>query len=440
MSVITQTITTTGTTNWVAPAGTTTVQVELWGGGGTGGPATGTASGAGGGAGGQYAIKQVTVTPGNTYAVVVAAAKTSATTVGNGNDSTFATTTVVAKGGVGGAAATGATSAGGAGSTTGGVGDTVFAGGSGATGVSSTSSGGGGSGAGSTGTGNSGSAGTGGAAKANNGGAGGNGVTTANTRNAGGNYGGGGSGGLSSSATDRAGGNGAQGLAVLTYTVTDFSTLTADFATQDTTNFTWNGAAGVSGGQLVLPCNWGGSFAAGYPNSIVSTGSFSLIDDAVYIQLVSVSTTACCNAAAQVKVYSTADTTDYLDIHWWFDGTIAWDETVNGAIVQGSTTYSPTTHAWWRIRNTGGIGGTNFWETSADGTTWSTTLISRTAPAGIDLTSMKLLLTCGYDGGPDIGLLGSAVFDNLNTPPGGGGAATSLAPVRRPNYGSLLQQ
>lgn len=219
---ITKTYPTAGSFTLYVPLDVTSVSVELWGGGGTGGPATGAASGAGGGAGGQYSIKAVTVTGGTSHTIVVGGVTTSLTgTVVAGSDSTFDTTTVVAKGGAGGLQATGATSNGGTGATTGGVGDTVFAGGSGGNGVSSTQSGGGGGGAGSTGAGGAGSGATAGTGTTQQGGNGGTGVTVANTRNAGTQAGGGGSGGLSNSATDRRGGDGAAGYARVTYTTSD---------------------------------------------------------------------------------------------------------------------------------------------------------------------------------------------------------------------------
>ena len=60
-------ITSTGTTNWTCPAGVTSVEVLLVGGGGAGG----TALGAGGGGGGVVYMPAVSVTPGNTYPIVV---------------------------------------------------------------------------------------------------------------------------------------------------------------------------------------------------------------------------------------------------------------------------------------------------------------------------------------------------------------------------------
>lgn len=85
----------TGTTTWVAPAGTTSVTVQAWGGGGGG--AAGTASrGGGGGGGGAYASSTVAVTPGTTYTVTVGAG---GATDANGTPSSFGMTTVVAAGG-----------------------------------------------------------------------------------------------------------------------------------------------------------------------------------------------------------------------------------------------------------------------------------------------------------------------------------------------------
>lgn len=209
-------VVTAATNNIVAK--TRHARVRLWGGGGPGGTAQGNPSMTGGGAGGQYAESRVTLVPGTTYAAVGAATRTPAVPQNNGFDSTFNSTIVVAKGGVGAAnvATNGGDGTGGAGSTTGGVGDTVFAGGTGGTSVIATPlSGGGGGGAGSTGTGNNASGGTAGVAKDIDGGAGGAGVAAANTRNAGGSYGGGGSGGYASGAADRAGGDGAAGQAIV---------------------------------------------------------------------------------------------------------------------------------------------------------------------------------------------------------------------------------
>lgn len=212
---------TAGSFTWIAPSDVSSVQVELIGGGGAGGGSTVNNDGGGGGAGGQYSVKQVTVTPSTTHTVVVSAGKTGTTgTAGAGADSTFDSTTVVAKGGAGGVTNNGA---GGVGSTASGVGDTVFAGGSGSAGAVSTRSGGGGGAGSAAGTGGSTTASTTGGTSTSPGGAGGAGLAAgANAAGSNGSIaGGGGGGGYRTVTTSRAGGNGAIGWAKLTFTTSD---------------------------------------------------------------------------------------------------------------------------------------------------------------------------------------------------------------------------
>lgn len=224
----TQTFNATG--SWQAPAGVTSVKAECWGGGGSGGMGTGNPAEGGGGAGGAYARKDsYAVSAGSTYTVTVGAATGahSNTTVLNGNDSWFDnnTTGVLAKGGAGGVAATvnSTNGAGGVGSTTGCIGDTLFAGGDGAAGVfsSSLAGGAGGGGAGDAAAGGAASGNTGGTGGTSGGGAGANGVADATAGANGTAPGGGGSGGDAGGAADRNGGGGAAGRVILTWTIAD---------------------------------------------------------------------------------------------------------------------------------------------------------------------------------------------------------------------------
>ena len=126
-----------GSHTWTVPAGVTSITIEAWGGGGAGGGVTGYAAGAGGGAGGQYAQKVIAVSAGANVSVVVGAGGNGDTGNGeNGEDSSFDGSVVVAKGGAGGQrwprSASGGS--GGKGSSSGGVGDEVYAGGNGADG------------------------------------------------------------------------------------------------------------------------------------------------------------------------------------------------------------------------------------------------------------------------------------------------------------------
>jgi hypothetical protein len=95
---------TSGSGNWTAPAGVTSVQVQAWGGGGGGG---GGGYGGGGGGGGEFAAEPtLAVTPGNSYSYTVGAAGTAGSSGngGSGGISSFAgnSVTVTANGGVGG--------------------------------------------------------------------------------------------------------------------------------------------------------------------------------------------------------------------------------------------------------------------------------------------------------------------------------------------------
>ena len=83
-------VTLTSSGSWTAPAGVTSVTVEVWGGGGAGGGQDQGSDGGGGGGGGGYSKKNtVTVIPGNSYTVSVGAGGAGVTsgTGGSGGDS-----------------------------------------------------------------------------------------------------------------------------------------------------------------------------------------------------------------------------------------------------------------------------------------------------------------------------------------------------------------
>lgn len=202
--------------NWTKPANVTSVTVECWGGGGAGGAGGstgGTRYGGGGGKGGQYASKVLTYGAASQDIPYTVAQ----TTTGNGGDTTWDTNQVIARGGRAGQNATNAALGTGSLLQTGtGVGDVLFDGGNGASGVGTTSSGGGGGGAGTGGAGGNASGTTAGTGTAENGGDGGVGRTT-NVAGGNGNiYGGAGGGGRSSG---NAGGTGAAGLIRVTYSI-----------------------------------------------------------------------------------------------------------------------------------------------------------------------------------------------------------------------------
>lgn len=222
-------ITYTASGTWTAPTGITSVTVTCLGGGGAGGGASGNPATGGGGAGGSCVTSVLTVAPYSVYVVTVGGSKTATATssaaTNKGNPSWFNTAgTIYAAGGNGGTPQAGnsANGAAGTGNTTGCIGTTQYAGGSGSVGVYTSAtgySGAGGGGAGSTGAGEDASAGAGGTGTTLNGGNGANGVGNTMPGTAGFNYGGGGSGAKANNNTDQAGGTGAQGLVTIIYVI-----------------------------------------------------------------------------------------------------------------------------------------------------------------------------------------------------------------------------
>jgi hypothetical protein len=225
-----QAYTTPGTYSWVAPSGVGSVSVFAVGGGGGGGAYTNASSigGTGGGGGASAYSNNISVTPGNSYTVVVGAGGTggvanSGNNAGVGGTSSFtASVTVTAAGGAKGTQSgytgvgykaqggMGAAGYGGVATTTSATAGTNGGGGSGEDYTSSSGAGGGG-GVGLLGQGANGVAGGSGTAGAGGGGSGGSngGVYGSNPAGAGGNYGGGGGASMTNGSTAGAGARGA---------------------------------------------------------------------------------------------------------------------------------------------------------------------------------------------------------------------------------------
>lgn len=247
-----QTYTTPGTFDWIAPANVTSVTVECRGGGGAGGSVTSQAGSSanirgGGGAGGNFARQvNIPVTPLATYKVTVGAGGTAFTTgiTHNGKDPSqtggsssfsnadFTTTFALATGGLGGnngyrigAASGGASNSVGTNAVTlGSVGDTIVRGGNGG-GAAFSGPGGGGGGAGNVTVGGNGGSPTAGAGGTSGGGIGGVGPASLDASGnglPGAAFGGGGSGAarnLAHGFGPAPGGAGGAGGVLLTWTV-----------------------------------------------------------------------------------------------------------------------------------------------------------------------------------------------------------------------------
>jgi len=377
------TVTFNGSGSWTAPAGVTSVMVEAWGGGGAGGGATSNPGKGGGGAGGQYASQVLTVTPGNSYTVVVGAGGSGTTASGTvGGDSSFATNAVIAKGGAGGAAATATNGTAGLGSISGGFGTTVFAGGDGSAGLGSAGTGGaGGGGAGSSGAGGAASGNIAGAGTANGGGAGANAITSGGAcTNAAFPAGGGGCGGYATGKNDRSGGNGAVGKVNISFFPPTATTIAATSVTA--TGATLNGTVTSNGASTTVTFDYGPTAAyggsasapqspllAGASGTAVTAGLTGLACSTLYHFRVNGAnsggitngadltfTTSSCLAVTSINRASTNPTAPATAIAW----TVVFNRSVTGVDVTDFV-----------LVTTGGISGAAITSVTGAGTTWT---------------------------------------------------------------------
>jgi hypothetical protein len=113
-----------------------------------------------------------------------------------------------------------------------------------------------------------------------------------------------------------------------------------------------------------------------------SNNTYTLIGSVAQVQASQVVNSGECSSAFIVKVNSSNR------LQWWYEqGTLVAQVIVGGTTTTlASLTYSHTTHLWWRIRE---AGGTVFWETSADGTTWTQRASRATSAIGFSLTAMR---------------------------------------------------
>lgn len=232
------TYSTPGSYTWTCPYDVTSIQVECWGAGGSGGGASANPSAGGGASGGAYTKHPTfSVTPGQTYTIEVGAGGASSSGNGsNGGDSWFSSSvSIKAVGGLGGTGSSTVsyTAPGASAVTSGNVGGTVnYYGGAGGTGAASGVSGGGGGGSAGSGSDGNAASGTTGGVAVTNGGAGGDGQSITANGNPGTSPGAGGAGARTGTGANKSGGAGGDGKVVLTYT---------------TVSIMWIGA-GVSGG------------------------------------------------------------------------------------------------------------------------------------------------------------------------------------------------
>jgi hypothetical protein len=163
-----------------------------------------------------------------------------------------------------------------------------------------------------------------------------------------------------------------------------------------------------SGGRVVItlgassPDDW-----AGY----VTTQSYQLADDRVYVEVPQITTGASTNTV--LGLFTSVAITDGPSIESEVN-TLQFRRRIGGQIFdRGSVPYSPTEQRWWQIRERGG---TTYWETSHDGVTWTVGHQEATAETAVFIT-----LSAGTN--TVTASPGTAIFDNFN-----GGAAPPSCP------------
>ncbi len=111
-----------------------------------------------------------------------------------------------------------------------------------------------------------------------------------------------------------------------------------------------------------------------YPNptstsndaDIASVGTYDLTGSFGRINVLNAPSGANSDATFKLRAGSNLN-----DVHWQNEGTSLFAAYIVGGAqtILATLTYSPSTHAWWQIREKGG---TTYWETSSDGITWTT--------------------------------------------------------------------
>lgn len=185
------------------------------------------------------------------------------------------------------------------------------------------------------------------------------------------------------------------------------STLTDDFTDGTVDTGKWSGSYGdpeEAGGRGRVPCTTG--YAA-----LKSASTYTLTASGAFLRVYPPAVGGAASAACSILVLSSVGGTDagfVVDTAGNAVGLYLRSGYADGAAV--FLTYSAVDHAWLRIREDAG---TLYWDTSADGVTW-TNRRTATTPAWAADTDLSFLLEAHRDTGTN----DFAEFDNVNIAPG----------------------
>lgn len=178
------------------------------------------------------------------------------------------------------------------------------------------------------------------------------------------------------------------------------------FAGQDTTKWSgWGMTAMVSAGRLQV------SNLSTYP-ALTSSSTYTMRGSSlcarVYAGTGTASNSNIMSVGGTLASHTAANTVQIL----YRQGLIVFRIRDGGGVASDlSMSYSASVHAWWRIREDGG---TLYWETSSDGSTWVPRRTIAT-PAALPLDAVRVRLYAGNDGGMNGGY---TYYDNVNSCPG----------------------
>lgn len=183
-------------------------------------------------------------------------------------------------------------------------------------------------------------------------------------------------------------------------------TETFDTSSVDSTKWTVTNGSGTmsqTGGQLVI--NLAGGLSSYTSDEYMSVNTYDLTNSQFVIEVPQFPNPY---QGAEQKVLLLLDFDNY--IRFAADGYYYNLELTTGGI--GNAGYIdpfPTTDRWWRIRESGG---TIYWDSSANGTTWTNL---RSVAATFSLTSLKVVIGAGC--WQNVANPGTVKFDNINLPP-----------------------
>ncbi len=176
----------------------------------------------------------------------------------------------------------------------------------------------------------------------------------------------------------------------------------------DTTKWTpfTGGSATLSYGNGVT-CNYPASSTSSTDGDISSNTTYDLTSSYAFVQVTGTpSASTLADATFQVRINSSNM------CNWTFEGGTLYAQKLvsNSRTTLNSFAYNASTHAWWQIRESGGV---TYWETSSDGLNW-VVRASQSNPIAVTALTVVLAGTC-FQNETNPGTFTWANFNNLNS-------------------------